>query len=480
MDTANHLSEQWILILEVDAFTKSVCVQLNNQNPKKTNNMRGYKHPLINLFAITLLIFCSITAVKAQSDMASTSTETTVETHYQIQLAAYKNPQLIKLDNFKNVGHAITIEKNDKGIHRILVKDLQNEEAAKTALAIVQAKGYKDAFYTTYQTEITTVVTPEVTTSTASTGEVTDMSNPIEPVFMNELEQTKNEVFLVELGAFESVKLLHNTAVIRSMGELFRQKVEGGERIYVGVFEDVTLAELTLKKVKAQGYNDASLRKVARNKIYNANLQNQPIQNVSDVRTTPVPTTPAVVAASSSTVAQSFEKMNFQIFKVDAYDPTNTSSFINTMLQGKELSPAVLAFFESNADKDFKYFSIGSFGIGANHSAYMVRSGKGSFHNDNNIYLYIYDQQNQKMIGKELISSVMTTTNTYSKIQTWITDANKDGVLDLLIYNKSETTTPDGQYASQNDLTGKVWTGDTYTVADIKDAAKLKEKLGVN
>ncbi|MGB1241071.1 MAG: SPOR domain-containing protein [Chitinophagales bacterium] len=396
-----------------------------------------------------------------------------VTTRYQIQLVAYKNPQLIKLDNFKNVGHAITIEKNDKDIHRVLVKDLQNEEAAKTALAIVRAKGYKDAFYTTYQAETKTAISgiPEV---------IPDMSNPIEPLFMDQLEQTKDEVFLVELGAFESVKLLHNTAVIRSMGELFRQKVEGGERIYIGVFEDVTLAELTLKKVKVQGYNDASLRKVARNKIYNANLQNQPIQNVSDVRTAPAPPTPTITAANSSVVAQSFEKMNFQIFKVDAYDPTNTSSFINKMLQGKELSPAVLAFFDNNADKSFKYFSIGSFDIGANHSAYMVRSGKGSFHNDNNIYLYIYDQQNQKMIGKELISSVMTTTNTYSKIQTWITDANKDGVLDLLIYNKSETTTSDGQYASQNDLTGKVWTGNTYTVADIKDAAKLKQKLGVN
>ncbi|MFK7907473.1 MAG: SPOR domain-containing protein [Chitinophagales bacterium] len=448
--------------------------------------MRGYKNQLLTLFAITLLVFCSIPIVKAQSGTASTSLATTtegtktLETRYQIQLAAYKNPQLIKLDNFKNVGHAITIEKNDKDIHRVLVKDLQNEEAAKTALAIVQAKGYKDAFYTTYQAEIETAVIsqPATGTNTTPVEEMTDMSNPIEPVFMNELEQTKDEVFLVELGAFESVKLLHNTAIIRSMGELFRQKVEGGERIYIGVFEDVALANLTLQKVKAQGYNDASLRKVERSKIYNANQQNQPIQNVSDVRTTP--TAPAIVAANSSTVAQSFEKMNFQIFKVDAYDPTNTSSFINTMLQGKELSPAVLAFFDKNADKNFKYFSIGSFAIGANHSAYMVRSGKGSFHNDNNIYLYIYDQQNEKMIGKELISSVMTTTNTYSKIQTWITDANKDGVLDLLIYNKSETTTPDGQYASQNDLTGKVWTGNTYTVADIKDAAKLKQKLGVN
>ena len=84
------------------------------------------------------------------------------------------------------------------------------------------------------------------------------------------------------------------------------------------------------------------------------------------------------------------------------------------------------------------------------------------------------------MVGKELISSVLTTTNTYSKIQTWITDANKDGILDLLIYQKYETTTADGQYASKNELTGKVWSGAAYTITDIKDADKLKAKLGVN
>ena len=162
------------------------------------------------------------------------------------------------------------------------------------------------------------------------------------------------------------------------------------------------------------------------------------------------------------------------------HDPPNTTSFINTMLKGKEITPSVLAFFDKNADKSFQYYSIGSFDIAPNYTAYMIRTGKGSFHNDNNIYLYVYDQFNKKMVGKELISSVLTTTNTYSKIQTWITDANKDGILDLLIYQKYETTTADGQYASKNELTGKVWSGTAYSIADIKDADKLKAKLGVN
>ncbi len=437
-------------------------------NPCKTNNMKYYTNSITTLFSVILFIFC-INPSMAQTSSTTPVNETKVEKRYQIQLAAYKNPQLIQLDNFKNVGHAITIEKNDKDIHRVLVKGLQDETAAKTALAIIQAKGYKDAFYTTYDF----VIASDANTS----GGIESVENIIEPVFMGELEQPKDEVFLVELGAFESVNLLHNTAEIRSMGELFRQKVQGGERIYVGIFEDLALAELTLKKVIAQGYNTASLRKVERSKILNTNAQSGFVQNVSDRSyNTPAP----VVAANVNEVNQNFEKMNFQIFKVDAYDPTNTTSFINTMLQGREVSPSVLAFFDKNADKSFKYYSIGSFDIAPNYTAYMIRTGKGSFHNDNNIYLYVYDQLNKKMVGKELISSVLTTTNTYSKIQTWITDANKDGILDLLISQKYETTTPDGQYASKNELTGKVWTGSAYTIADIKDADKLKVKLGVN
>ncbi|MEZ4888898.1 MAG: hypothetical protein R3E32_29500 [Chitinophagales bacterium] len=406
----------------------------------------------------------------AQISTNSTNTPK-VETRYQIQLAAYKNPQLIQLDNFNNVGHAITIEKSNNDIHRVLIKDLYDEASAKTALAIVQAKGYKDAFYTTYKAE-------EVVSSIETYNpEVPSINTTIQPISNNELDKSKNEVFLVELGAFESVNLLHNTAAIRSMGELFRQKVDGGERIYIGVFDDLALAELTLKKVQAQGYNTAGLRKVERSKILNTNQQNAPIQNVSDNSyTQPAP----IAAASVGTVNQVFEKMNFHIFKVEAYDPTISNSFVNTMLEGEKLSPAILAFFENNADKTFQYFGIGSFDINPTYTAYMMRTGKGAFHNDNNIYLYVYDQANKKIVGKELISSVLTTTNTYSKIQTWITDANKDGFLDLLIYNKSETTTPDGQYASNNELVGKVWTGSAYTVADIKDASKLKEKLGVN
>jgi len=240
---------------------------------------------------------------------------------------------------------------------------------------------------------------------------------------------------------------------------------------------------LTLNKVKAQGYNTASLRRVERSKIINTNSQGQPIQNVADRRTELKDlrrSNNVIAAASAEVVNQAFEKMNFTIFKVDAYDPTNTSSFMNDMLKGAELSPEVLAFFDKNASPDLQYFSVGNFDISPTHTAYMIRSGKGSFHNNNDIHLYIYNKASKQMVGKELISSVMTTTNTYSKIQTWVTDANKDGVLDLLIYQKSETTTPDGQYASTNDLVGKVWLNDTYVKADIKDADSLKKKLGVN
>ena len=473
MDTTKHLSEQFTLILGTDTFKTSPIQKSNNKTRtliKKPQHMKYYTRQLLTSLSLILLTFCVNVNSNAQSEATPKETKS-VEKRYQIQLAAYKNPQLINLESFKNVGHGITIEKNDKDIHRVLVKDLKDEEAAKTALAIIQAKGYEDAFYTTYQAEVVTPIAEAIPPT----------EQPIEPVFMDEIEEPKDEVFLVELGAFESVNLLHNTAEIRSMGQLFRQKVDGGERIYIGVFDDLALAELTLKKAKAQGYNTAGLRKVERSKILNTDQQNQPIQNVADRRNIKDRrTVPTVVAATVDAINQTFEKMNFHIFKVDAYDPTNTSSFINEMLKGKEMNPAVLAFFDRNADKNLQYFSIGSFDITPNYTGYMVRSGKGDFHNNNDIHLYIYDQQNQKMIGKELISSVMTTTNTYSKIQTWITDANKDGILDLLIYNKSETTTPDGQYASQNNLTGKVWTGNTYTRADITDAAKLKQKLGVN
>lgn len=459
----------------------------------------GYtKNSLITTIALTLLLFfCASINSSAQSDATTadnTLTEEKEVTRYQIQLAAYKNPQLIKLDNFKNVGHSITIEKNDKDIHRVLVKGLHNEVAAKKALAIIQAKGYADAFYTTYQSEIEVETAgveemsdkPEEMTVETDTNtnppkkEVSSIEGPIEPIV---IEEQKDEVFLVELGSFESVNLLHNTAEIRSMGELFRQKVKGGEKIYIGVFDDLSLAELTLQKVKAQGYNTASLRKVERSKVVSSNGNAEPIQNVADRKKNIKDLrrkNNVTMAATADVVNQSFEKMNFNIFKVDAYDPTNKSSFMNDMLKGTELPAAILAFFDKGADKNLQYFSIGSFNVTPNHIAYMVRSGTGNFHTNNDIHLYIYNQTSKKMIGKELISSVMTTSNTYSKIQTWITDANKDGILDLLIYKKSETTTPDGQYASTNNLVGKVWLNNAYVKADIKDAENLKKKLGVN
>lgn len=453
--------------------------------------MRCSKNPWVIVFTITLMFFCHFNGINAQSDSTTPTPSTTKTekevTRYQIQLAAYKNPQLIKLDKFKNVGHAITIEKNDKEIHRVLVKGLQDETAAKKALAIIHAKGYEDAFYTTYQAEILVDAPSDIELTgdkpeTMSTEtEVTAVEGTIEPIPAE--ATTKDEVFLVELGAFESVNLLHNTAEIRSMGELFRQKVAGGERIYIGVFDDLALAELTLNKVKAQGYTTASLRRVERSKIVNTNTQGQPIQDVADRRKPleemRIPNN-VITAAPLEVVNQAFEKMNFNIFKVDAYDPTNTNSYVNDLLKGTEMTSAVTAFFEKTMTPSLQYFSIGSFDIAPNFTAYMVRSGKGSFHNDNDIHLYVYDQTAQKMIVKELISSVMTTTNTYSKIQTWITDANNDGILDLLIYQKSETTTPDGQYASSNGLTGKVWMNNTYVKADIKDEEGLKKKLGVN
>lgn len=181
------------------------------------------------------------------------------------------------------------------------------------------------------------------------------------------------------------------------------------------------------------------------------------------------------------------------LHNIEPYDPTLEESADealliddiivqkNAKLKG-QLLPDYLAFMLDSIPRDpeWQYYGIYRFAIDNAHDGYLLRAGKGQYHNDNLIYLQVYDRKVGDFTQAIKICSVWGGSGLFGFMQSWLLDLNADGIEDLLTYSILENTSPNSDKIVVSDsFKASVWVNSQYIGAQIVDEAALRQKLGI-
>lgn len=187
-----------------------------------------------------------------------------------------------------------------------------------------------------------------------------------------------------------------------------------------------------------------------------------------------------------------FEEVEFDMFKVDSYDPTHetitagTSAPIeeverNKQLKGTKLSNSLVQTLlpAESTDKVWSFYGLYKFNIDEQNIGYIVRSGKGEYQNDNNIDLYVYNNNTHQFVSKESLSKIYSNKTMLGVVQSWLLDLNNDGFLDILSYNLEEQNAVEQGYQIRSKFNGKIWMKGSYKKAQLMNEDKLRQQLNL-
>jgi len=108
-----------------------------------------------------------------------------------------------------------------------------------------------------------------------------------------------------------------------------------------------------------------------------------------------------------------------------------------------------------------------------------VRSGKGEYQNDNNIDLYVYNNNTHQFVSKESLSKIYSNKTMLGVVQSWLLDLNNDGFLDILSYNLEEQNAVEQGYQIRSKFNGKIWMKGSYKKAQLMNEDKLRQQLNL-
>lgn len=365
-----------------------------------------------------------------------------------------------------------------------------------------------------------------------------DNEAPVE----EELMAANNQQYAIDLGSFEQIGDI-KLGALNGLGDLFTNP---RNHVMIGVYDEEGEANQNLQVVKKSGFKYAIITpEIAASISKNKTVPEKPIAKkaatpaatpkpepkpeavftpVKPKTAVPTPTakappptaktatettapkpetynvnTNANANATSSKAATDFLKLDgifseveFDLFKVDAYDPTqenisasNTDTpediVLNQQLKGEKIDPALwYVFNQTPKDPSWGVFALYKFRLDAEHSAYVIRSGKKTYLNDNFIDLYVYDELQKRFVTKENLSRVWSTPEMMGITQSWILDLNNDGVLDFLSYVIEENSQPEKGYETSNKFVGKVWLNKRFVDVKIMNEEILKQQLGID
>lgn len=208
--------------------------------------------------------------------------------------------------------------------------------------------------------------------------------------------------------------------------------------------------------------------------------------------TATMPTPSAQELSAFVTFDAVFEEVEFDMFKVDSYDPTHetitagTSAPIeeverNKQLKGTKLSNSLVQTLlpAESTDKARDFYGLYKFNVDEQNIGYIVRSGKGEYQNDNNIDLYVYNNNTHQFVGKENLSKIYSNKTMLGVVQSWILDLNNDGFLDILSYNLEEQNATEQGYQIRSKFNGKIWMKGSYKKAQLMNEDKLRQQLNL-
>lgn len=339
-----------------------------------------------------------------------------------------------------------------------------------------------------------------------------------------------NAQYAIDLGSFEQIGDI-KLGALNGLGDLFTNP---RNHVMIGVYDEEGEANQNLQVVKKSGFKYAIITpEIAASISKNKTVPEKPTaKKATTPATTPAatpkaeavftpakPKTAAPPAATAKTATEPsalkpntygvntntsskatadfikldgvFSEVEFDLFKVDAYDPTqenisasNTDTpediALNQQLKGEKIDPALwYVFNQAPKDPSWGVFALYKFRLDAEHSAYVIRSGKKTYQNDNFIDLYVYDEPQKRFVTKENLSRVWSTPQMMGITQSWILDLNNDGVLDFLSYVIEENSQPEKGYETSNKFMGKVWLNKRFVDVKILNEEILKQQLGI-
>lgn len=348
-----------------------------------------------------------------------------------------------------------------------------------------------------------------------------------------EIVANNKVAYAIDLGSFEQIGDIR-LGTLNGLGDLFTNP---RNHVMIGVYEEEDEAAQNLNVVKKNGFKYATITSEVAASI--SQKQAKPTTPASPAKKTMAPpatepkpepkpeavftpakpkdTTPAAPAPkakittttappkpetySTNTTAKAaadfqkfdgiFTEVEFDLFKVDAYDPTQetiTASTTDTpediarnqQLKGEKIDPA-LWYLANQTPKEpnWNMYGLYKFKLDAEHSAYVIRTGKKTYQNDNFIDLYVYNEQQKRFVTKENLSQVWSTPSMMGITQSWILDLNNDGILDFLSYVIEENSEPEKGYQTTNKFVGKVWLNKRFVDVKINNQEILKQQLGI-
>lgn len=160
----------------------------------------------------------------------------------------------------------------------------------------------------------------------------------------------------------------------------------------------------------------------------------------------------------------------------------NNLTKINQSLKGIYIPAELVANIDSlpKNDPTWSFYALFKYALDPLHDAYAIRAGKGEYHNNNNIYLAVYDKGLGDFTQTMLISSVWGGGGLFAFKRSWITDLDKDGKGgDILTDTNQEFTDSYDGLKQSASLVAKVWKDGNYVEAQIVDEVGLRQQLGV-
>ena len=433
---------------------------------------------------------------------------------YKIQVGAYKNVSAAKTTNLDTVG-TLFYEVVGNGITRIVLGYYADRAQADKVLEQVKNLGYEQAFVGTSKAdevkalmaqynEITppteTVTAPKPTTTPPTETVTAPKSTP--PPTKTVTTTTKIEkptviddgkVYVIDLGEYvNDATAVGSKFITKNIGKVYQNGVQGN--VLLGSIEQLSKAEKLAEMLKENGFEQVKIRSIEVND--NTKQHIPPAVKPTPSTTITTPTTPVVPATTN--VPKPFESFDalfrpttFNIYNVDAYDPTQEKN--NTITNGDQASrnqnlkgvliPSnlVSTFDSSVVDPALSFYALDKFDVNPNLKGYIVRSGMGLYDKENNINLYVFDKKLGRFAIRQPLSSVTSSETKFSKTQSWLMDLDNDGVVDVLSYTAEEIFEVNtGAFLQSSFFAAKVWRDGKLVDAQIVNEPKLKKQLGIN
>lgn len=475
--------------------------------------MNNLKKLALHFIAVSLLVFFTLNG-QAQA---------TTMTAYKIQLGAYKaNKNIPNYDHLANIG-TIHIE-DANGLKRVVMGYYDSRQNADKALSQIKATGKNiDAFVVTYQ----------------KSADAQSSSKPSTYAPTSDNTRTGRQTMLIEIGTYKQVADVPSLDIIQKLGKVYEIRKGNISTVLLGDFNSKDATTVVINQLKNLGFSHPTVVMTETQNLSQVADLGSNAQKARNGRTsqksrsgdtqgssggaTSVKATPyaekekkAVTAGPAGAlpagvvpptiVTQSllgirptahafqefsslFKPSDFTITHIESYDPThegaqnrNTDPNLvskNRILKGSLIPAHLTTVFEKTPNAGLQYHAVITFPISPTHQGFVIRYGRGQYQQDNYVYLYVYDKTNQTMSEKQLLSSVIGSTGFYTKYQSWITDLDENGSLDMLTYETQEYSDVNGDIVSKDKVIGKVWLQNSYVEADLDDEALFKEKLGV-